>query len=399
MYAQRSHSIKMCEFLAAVAPVRTKGSEQLLSTDTHSGTSSYKFTYSVEIAPVCKDDLVCLPTKLARSLANINQLVVCTRISGSIQVVDPVTLQVADIPSNIYWRDPFPALASVTDLIEFLVLDIEPAGPVRGKYVLADAQICFANNNKDNSESDNDGIFHTRTHLGNILQPGDTVLGFFLARANFNDAAFESLDADRIPDVMLVKKTYPNRRKKNKARNWKLKSIAVEAEDVPGEGADKVHGRGAIGRLGGRDQQRVERDYELFLRELEEDPELRSSINLYKAEAAVAAARIEDMEATPTAKPGAGSGMAGGKKRGKKAADAMDEDMDGVPVNPPVPAPKPDAPLVRPGEFDGGDSESEEEDFPDVELDELLAEFDTLAVSDNEDGPDVAAEGAEDEDA
>lgn len=70
-YVQRNHAIKMCEFLAAVTPVRTKGSEQLLSTDTHSGTSSYKFTYSVEIAPICKDDLVCLSTKLARSLSNI----------------------------------------------------------------------------------------------------------------------------------------------------------------------------------------------------------------------------------------------------------------------------------------------------------------------------------------
>lgn len=70
-YVQRSHAIKMCEFLAAVTPVRTKGSEQLLSTDTHSGTSSYKFTYSVEIAPICKDDLVCIPIKQARALSNI----------------------------------------------------------------------------------------------------------------------------------------------------------------------------------------------------------------------------------------------------------------------------------------------------------------------------------------
>jgi len=30
------------------------------------------------------------------------------------------------------------------------------------------------------------------------------------------------------------------------------------------------------------DKTRVEQDYELFLRDLEEDPELRSMINLYK---------------------------------------------------------------------------------------------------------------------
>jgi hypothetical protein len=50
----------------------SKSSEQLLSTDTHSGTSSYKFTYSCEIIPICKDDLICLPQKQARSLSNIS---------------------------------------------------------------------------------------------------------------------------------------------------------------------------------------------------------------------------------------------------------------------------------------------------------------------------------------
>jgi nonsense-mediated mRNA decay protein 3 len=70
-YSQRAHAIKMCEFLSAVVPTRSKSSEQLISTDVHTSTSNYKFTYSVEIAPICKDDLICLPSKLARSLGNI----------------------------------------------------------------------------------------------------------------------------------------------------------------------------------------------------------------------------------------------------------------------------------------------------------------------------------------
>jgi len=35
--------------------------------------------------------------------------------------------------------------------------------------------------------------------------------------------------------------------------------------------------------MGRRDQKKLEEDYEIFLRDLEEDPELRSGINLYKA--------------------------------------------------------------------------------------------------------------------
>jgi nonsense-mediated mRNA decay protein 3 len=51
--------------------LRSKGSEQLISSDTHNGTSSYKFTYSVEIVPICKDDLVCIPKGLAKQWGNI----------------------------------------------------------------------------------------------------------------------------------------------------------------------------------------------------------------------------------------------------------------------------------------------------------------------------------------
>ena len=50
---------------------RSKSSEQLLSSDTHANTANYKFTYSVEIVPVCKDDLVVIPKDLAKSSGNI----------------------------------------------------------------------------------------------------------------------------------------------------------------------------------------------------------------------------------------------------------------------------------------------------------------------------------------
>lgn len=45
-YGQRAHAVKMVEFLAAVVPIKYKTSEQLISTDIHSGSSNYKFTYS-----------------------------------------------------------------------------------------------------------------------------------------------------------------------------------------------------------------------------------------------------------------------------------------------------------------------------------------------------------------
>ena len=79
----------------------------------------------------------------------------------------------------------------------------------------------------------------------------------------------------RIPSIVLVKKAYPNRRKKNKTRNWRLRSIAKEA----GEEGETGNSRGVVGKMGGRDQKKVEEDYELFLRDLEEDSEMRGAVN------------------------------------------------------------------------------------------------------------------------
>lgn len=286
----------------------------------------------MEIVPVCKDDLVCLPLKQARSLGNIryfqsdryivsiayivhSQLTVCTRVGNSFHLLDPSTLQGCDIAAPAFWRTPFDSLASVTDLVEFTVLDVEPSGPTRGKFVLADAQVARAGAFRSHAEDDMefegtlDQIYHTRTHLGAILQPGDTALGYHLSAANFNSDEYAGLSSDRIPDVVLVKKTYPARRKKSKARSWRLKSMAKEVE----EDAQNGDRRGMIGKMGGRDQKKIEEDYELFLRDLEEDVEMRGSVNMYKAE-------------------GAGSGLAGGKNRAlrksRKAAAEQDMEMD-----------------------------------------------------------------------
>ncbi|KAI0064206.1 NMD3-domain-containing protein [Artomyces pyxidatus] len=366
-YSQRSHAIKMTEFLASVVPIRTKSSERLLSSDTHSNTANYKFTYSVEIVPICKDDLICLPAKLARQLGSISPLTVCTRVGNSIHVLDPATLQASEITSAIYWRTPFEPLATVGDLREFTVLDIEPSGATRGKWVLADAQVALSGAFRSTGVLEDDGmmdyessvlanqIFHTRTHLGAILQPGDTVMGYLLSNSNFNSDDFAKLPQDRLPDIVLTKKSYPNRRKKNRTRNWRLRSIAKEE----GEEGETGGGRGVVGRMGGRDQKKVEEDYELFLRELEEDPELRSAVNLYKS------------DGMKTEK--AGSGLAGGKSR-KKTQFSMDVDEAPAHVEPAV--------AVDAMEAGEGEDEEEEADFPEVKLDELLEHFDEMTLGD-----------------
>lgn len=268
-YSQKNHAVKMVDFLTAVAPVKTKKSEELISIDTQSGNSSYKFSFSIEIAPICRDDLVVLPKKLAHSMGNIPRLVLCSKVSNMIQFIDPNTLQIADLNSSTYWRAAFPSLLDVTQLVEFVVLDVEPTGDIRGKHVLADVTVCRASD-----LGVNDNSFYVRSHLGAILHPGDSCLGYYLTNTNFNSDLWDSLDTSNTPEVILVKKHYTRKSKKSKYRKWKLKRMAKEHNDIVANDDS---------RQARQEQERAERDYELFLQELEEDEELRQTINLYKA--------------------------------------------------------------------------------------------------------------------
>ncbi|KAL8844761.1 MAG: hypothetical protein Q9176_000861 [Flavoplaca citrina] len=266
-YSQRNHAEKFVDFLTSVAPVRTKKSQELISMDIHTSTKSYKFTFSVELVPICKDDLVCLPIKLAKQAGNIAPLTLCYRVGTSINLLDPNTLQTSDISTPIYWRSPFNGLADVRELVEFVVMDIEPTGVQKGRFFLAEATVARASD-----LGNNENTYFTRTHLGGVLNPGDSVMGYHLTGTNFNNPQFEALEesnahSSTIPDVILVKKHYE--RKKKKSRNWRLKRMNKdEGEMLPRK----------------QDQTRMDEDYEQFLRDVEEDEELRSTMALYKAQ-------------------------------------------------------------------------------------------------------------------
>jgi nonsense-mediated mRNA decay protein 3 len=320
-YAQRNHAEKFVDFLSSVVPVRGKKSQELISMDIHSSTKSYKFSYSVELIPICKDDLVALPIRLAKSNGNITPLTLCYRIGTAINLLDPQTLQITDIPAPIYWRTPFKSIADVQELVEFVVMDLEPLGPTKGRFVLAEATVARASDLGSNSTT-----YFTRTHLGGILHPGDSVLGYHLTGTNFNNPHFEALEkspsyASTIPDVVLVKKHYA-RKQKHKNRNWRLRRMNKDEGELLPKKAD---------------QDRLERDYEMFLRDVEEDTELRSTLALYRSSNKGMKMRVDKPEAPPE------EGM------------DIEESTDG---------------------------DGEDESIPGVSVEELLDDFEDLAVED-----------------
>lgn len=310
----------MLDFLGSVSPIKTKKSEELISQDIHTSTKSFKFTYSVELIPICKDDLVVLPLKLAKSLGNIHPMVLCNKVGNATHYIDPNSLQTCEIATPVYWRAPFGSIADASTLTEFIVLDIEPLGPTKGRYVLADATVAKASDMGVSGET-----YLIRTHLGSVLHPGDSAMGYFLSGTVFNDTNFEELeryDASRIPEVVLVKKHYP-RRKKHKSRSWKLKRMAKDEGELLPKKAD---------------QEKMEREFEMFMRDVEEDEELRQTLALYKSNKPRGAGKMEGVE---TAESG-----------------AMEVD----------------------GETDDGEDDS----IPDVNVDELLDDLDGLTVNDEQ---------------
>ena len=62
---------------------------------TQVGTSTTSF--SVTVAPICKNDLVYLPKKMRRSLGGIGPLVLCVRVASALSFLCLTTLEVKEL--------------------------------------------------------------------------------------------------------------------------------------------------------------------------------------------------------------------------------------------------------------------------------------------------------------
>ncbi|KAF5739212.1 60S ribosomal export protein NMD3 [Tripterygium wilfordii] len=266
-FGNRNHAVKFVEFLGKVAPIRSRHDKQLVSHDSKSNNYNYKYTFSVEISPICREDLICLPPKLAGSIGNIGPLVICTKVTHSIALLDPFTLRHCFLDAEKYWRVSFKSLFTSRQLVEYIILDLEPISSEvnvgESKYVLAECQVA-----RVSDFGKNDTIFNIRTHLGHLLKPGDYALGYDLYNANSNDIDFDKHKRLNLPEAILMKKSYEEKRqeKHGKARPYKLRSINMDVDESQSRA----------------EQEKMSSEYEQFLRDLEENPEMRFNISLYR---------------------------------------------------------------------------------------------------------------------
>ncbi|KAL8448084.1 hypothetical protein Emag_004078 [Eimeria magna] len=370
-------------FCCSRFPCSTRSSKQLISHDCYSNTYFYKHTVYVELAPICKDDLVFIPAKKAReTFGGFASLSLCCRVGSSLTLVDPFTARSLDLSAEVYFRDSFLPLCTRKHLSYFLILSVTPlpqhqqphhhpskrqqqqqhkqqqqqqaaaaaaaaddAMAVDSSKAAAASDSTPRTNSSSSSSSSGfllaeiellrcsaSGIAEggepivTRSHLGHILQAGDFAAGFDFQRINlsgFADACVEndlhwpqgnsssssSSSGRGRPEqqglaaapweVMLVKKHFPFR-KAGRRRHWVLRSLQkqdgdglMEEEEVGsvrgGSGqapsarcTDTRKRRGGAARNKGAAAAADDEDLEQFKRDLEEDPELRRQVAIYR---------------------------------------------------------------------------------------------------------------------
>lgn len=302
-FRERSAARTLVNFLGQVVPIVTKNSRELISTDVKSNVEKYKFTTIVEISPICKDDIICMPDATARKMGNMNNLAICYSVTNVISVVCPITLKRGFIDKTKYWKNPFRSMLTRERLFEFTILDVNPVrGPEgaqalensRGKFQLAEVECA-----RTVDLGKNDCTYHIRTHLGFVLKPGDTAMGYLTKAAVYNDSDAKEILGETtsgkkrkvvdLPDVILIRKSYPLWRKmqKDKERSWKLKMLPIV------HGVDQMH-----------EEDRVkEEDLRNFMDDIEEDEEFRSKFNLYKNEKYTGNTNKDNMEDVEEDKP------------------------------------------------------------------------------------------------
>ena len=459
-FASRAQCSKFVDFVQSAVPARHRSDKQLVSHNTHTSTYNYKYTFSVEIAPICRvrtrrgeareeeededeeffspfggfplssdiavfvlispslslpclsspslsppelhdlqqDDLLCLPAKLCNALGGLGPLVLVSRVSALLTLTDPSTLREAHLNADQYWRGatPLRALMGSRQLVEYVVLDVEPvnvlpaaelreaaaaggmsaatltmggqsyaaseAGANTKRYALADVTVA-----RRSDFGQNDRVTTVRSHLGALLKPGDTALGYDLAAAAPSDEALDAaVESGRlsIPDALLVRKSHDAARARRRARGerrpWVLKRLDVNG----GEGGEEAAAAAAAAEAASSSSSRRRAaanaggagsnaaaddaaDYERFMEELEEDPDLRARVALYKAP------DVADAAAAAPPPPSSAAGAAAG-------AAAADERME------------------------GSDEEEEDDDVPQVPLEELLDDMEALGIRDEQ---------------
>lgn len=281
-FPDKGKAARFMSFIENSVPIKTKHSKKLIGMDDKSNVANYKYTDLVEICPLCKDDLLYLPKRLARNTGNISRLVLVKAVTNVIHVIDPLTGQTGQISGEVFWREPFRPIitAARSRFDKYIILGKEPlileqnvskkSATRRNRNKLA-----LLTTAKEEDLGINDTQLMIASHIGYLMKSGDICVGYDLTDLQLvDDDAEEARTAGKLPDAIMIRKLYLKDGEANaaKERMFKLQRLDVDVNETSAQGKKLK-----------KEQESNEMDEEDFLQELEADREMRSNVNLYKA--------------------------------------------------------------------------------------------------------------------
>jgi len=285
-FPDKANAARFMSFLEHVVPVKVKTSKKLISTDVKSNISNFKYTNLVEICPLCKDDLLYLPKKMARNMGNIPRLVLVKNVTNVIHLIDPLSGQTAQMSPEVFWRDPITPIitAKRSRFTRYVILGKEAinmprnisrkSATTRNQRKLASLTI-----SKDSDLGLYDACYEVPSHIGYLLKAGDIALGDDLRDLQLvNFEAEKAMKDGYLPDIVVLRKLYGSVVTQDlgvsQQRIFCLrkldKDIIVEYTKTEKRKDKNDHSKDDI-------------DNEDFLREVEADKEMRGNINIYKS--------------------------------------------------------------------------------------------------------------------
>jgi nonsense-mediated mRNA decay protein 3 len=124
-YKSDAHAKRIIQFISGHFISRHRATKQLVSHDEQNSDFFTKYTNFIELAPVCRDDLVILAPKLQKALGGIGPLILIYKITTCLHVVDIKTMRTHEIANATYWSNMFTAICSRDRLTEFIVINID----------------------------------------------------------------------------------------------------------------------------------------------------------------------------------------------------------------------------------------------------------------------------------
>eukprot|EP00434_Breviolum_minutum_P008994 symbB.v1.2.007922.t1/scaffold495.1/size259991/6 len=225
-------------FLKNWVVAKHQESKHLVSHNAQNTTYRFKRTTCVEVCPVCPDDLVYLPKKMAQALGGLPPLMLCTKAAAHLVLLDPASMRSVEVAATEYWKKPFHSVAIPSKMTEFIVLDVdeEVSGHARGsRGVPCEVEVARASD-----FGKNDDRLLLRSHLGGILRVGDSVMGYDLRTLHLG---VEDEELSGVPlEVYLVKKKRPERamRQKRPGKGSKMAQQLRQAKEQKEAQAEAV---------------------------------------------------------------------------------------------------------------------------------------------------------------